>query len=56
MFHFAYTVLFAAITSAADALPGNRPAGERLRRGGYVFATSMAAVVAGGWAMFLIHR
>ena len=36
-------------------LTGSRTAAERLYRSIYVFVSSMAAVVAGGWIMFWIH-
>lgn len=56
MLHLTWTVLFAALISAAEALLGKRSAKERFGRGGYLFACSIGAVFAGAWLMFLIHR
>lgn len=56
MSHLNLTIFFALLVSGAEALLDRRKARERLGRAGYLFASSMAAIVAGGWIMFLIHR
>ncbi len=53
--HLIYTLLFAILLSAVDALLGKRTLRERVYRAAYMFASCMVAVVAGGWIMFLIH-
>lgn len=56
MSHFTFTLLFAALVSGAEALPRPGTARDRLHRAGYIFACSVATVLAAGWIMFLIHR
>jgi hypothetical protein len=53
--HLIYTLLFAILLAAVEALLGKRTARERLYRAAYMFTSCMVAVVAGGWIMFLIH-
>lgn len=55
MSHFTYTVLLAALLAAATALPGRRMAQERACSAVYTFAVCLAAVIGGGWLMYLIH-
>jgi hypothetical protein len=56
MSHLTYAVLFAGLISGVEAMLGKRTGRDRVDRAGYMFASSMAAVVVGGWLMFLIHR
>ncbi len=53
--HLVYTLLFAILIAAVEALLGKRTSRERIHRAAYMFTSSMVAVVAGGWIMFLIH-
>jgi hypothetical protein len=54
--HLPFTFLLAALTAGAAALPGARAARERAFHAIYLFFTSIAAIAAGSWIMFLIHR
>jgi hypothetical protein len=54
--HLPFTFLLAALTAGASALPGARPARERACHALYLFFASIAAIAAGSWIMYLIHR
>jgi hypothetical protein len=54
--HLPFTLLLAALTAGASALPGARAARERACRALYLFFASLAAIAAGSWIMYLIHR
>jgi hypothetical protein len=53
--HLIYTLLFAILVAAIEALLGERTSRERIYRAVYMLASCMVAVVAGGWVMFLIN-
>jgi len=53
--HFTYTLFFATLLSAAQALPGERGIRERLSVTGYTFLCFALALVAGSWGMYWIH-
>jgi hypothetical protein len=53
--HPIFTLLMAALLSAALALPGNRPRRDRICVAVYTFLCCTAGTVAGSWAMYLIH-
>jgi hypothetical protein len=54
--HLPFTLLLAALTAGASALPGARVASGRACHALYLFSASIAAIVAGSWIMYLIHR
>jgi hypothetical protein len=54
--HLPFTFLLAALTAGASALPGARAARERAWHALRLFLASIAAIVAGSWIMYLIHR
>ncbi|MGA3016664.1 MAG: hypothetical protein ABSF62_06055 [Bryobacteraceae bacterium] len=53
--HLPFTFLLAALTAGASALPGARATRERAWHALYLLFTSIAAIVAGSWIMYLIH-
>jgi len=53
--HLTFTLLVAALLSAALALLGNRTPRERVDAGIYFFLCCMTATFAGAWMMRLIH-
>jgi hypothetical protein len=53
--HLAWTLLLAVLMALAAALPGDGVPRERVYRAAYIFVSSMAAVIAGGWLMYFIH-
>jgi hypothetical protein len=54
--HIPFTFLLAALTAGASALPGTRPARERVYHAIYLLIASVVAIAAGSWIMYLIHR
>jgi hypothetical protein len=54
--HFTFTVLVSILLSVALAWMGNRTPQERAYAATYLFLCFALATVAGGWAMYLIHR
>ena len=55
MSHPLFVLIAALALAVAMAAAENRSARERLRAGVRVFAGCVAAIVAGGWLMRLIH-
>jgi hypothetical protein len=53
--HLVFTALLAAIVAGVIAILGRRTMRERLLHSAWVFACSLASVVAGSWVMYLIH-
>ena len=53
--HLIFAALVAMIVSVIVALLGKRTRRERLLHSGWFFVCSIASVIAGSWAMFLIH-
>jgi hypothetical protein len=53
--HLAFTLLTAALLSAAMSFLGSRPLIERLYAAVYIFLSCVAATVAGSWMMYWIH-
>ena len=54
--HLLFTALLALIISATVGSLGKRPRRDRLLHSAWFFACSMGSVLAGSWAMFLIHN
>ena len=54
--HLEFTLLMAVMLSAALALVGKRTRAERVYAGVYRLLCCCAAVAAGSWGMWLIHR
>jgi hypothetical protein len=55
MSHLTSTLLFAMLIAVVEALMGKRTSRARFHRAAWMFGCCVAAVVGGGWAMFLIH-
>jgi hypothetical protein len=53
--HPLFTLLAALLLAVAMAMLGDRSPRQRLRAGARIFLVSIAAVVGGGWLMYLIH-
>lgn len=53
--HFTFTLVSAALVTAAIGASEDRPASERPYRTAYLFLCSIAVVVAGSWIMRAIH-
>lgn len=55
MSHPVFTLIGATLVAVSAAAVEDRTGRERLRAGVRTFASCVAAVVGGGWAMWLIH-
>jgi hypothetical protein len=55
MTHLPFTLLFAALVSAALALLGQRNLRDRLYHAAYVFLSCTATIIGGAWIMHWIH-
>ena len=55
MTRLTFTLLVAVLLSVAMALLGHRCLRERLKVATYLFLSCAMTILAGSWAMFLIH-